>query len=52
MKTTLFQVCKQAVFPKFSKNPPGSFHVTLAGVFDVNHNIIEVHDDINIKFFR
>ena len=52
MKMTLFQVGKQAVFPEFSKDLPDSFHVTLAGVFGVNHDVIEVHDNKNIKFFR
>ena len=51
MKTTLFQVGKQAVFPEFSEDPPDNFHVTLAGVFDVNQDVIKVHDDNNIKFF-
>ena len=52
MKTTLFQVGKQAVFLEFPKNPQDSFHVTLSGVFGVNQNVIEVHDNENIKFFR
>ena len=52
MKTTLFQVGKQAVFPEFSEDPPDSFHVNLAGVFGVNQDVIKVHDDENIKFFR
>ena len=51
MKMTLFQVGKQAVFPEFSKDLPDSFHVTLAGVFGINQDIIKVHDDENIKFF-
>ena len=51
MKTTLFQVGKQAVFPEFSEDPPDSFYVTLAGVFSVNQDVIEVHNNENIKFF-
>ena len=51
MKATIFQVGKQAVFPEFSKDPLNSFHVTLASVFSVNQDIIEVHDNKNIKFF-
>ena len=49
---TLFQVSKQAVFPEFIKDPPDSFYVTLAGVFGINQDVIEVHNDQNIKFFR
>ena len=52
MKTTLFQVDKQAVFPEFFKDLPDSFYMTLPGIFDVNQNVIEVHNDENIKFFR
>ena len=52
MKTTLFQVGKQDVFLVFSEDPPDSFHVTLAGVFDVNQDVIEVHNHENIKFFN
>ena len=52
MKTTLFQVGKQAVFPKFSEHPPDSFHVTLASVFNVNQDVIKLHNDENIMFFR
>ena len=39
------------MFPEFSEDPPGSFHVTLAGVFGINQDVIEVYDDKNIKFF-
>ena len=39
------------MFPKFSKDPPNAFYVTLAGVFGVNQDIIEVHEDENIKMF-
>ena len=52
MKTTLSQVNKQAVFPEFSKDSPDSFHVTLAGVFGINQDVIEVDDNENIKFFH
>ena len=52
MKTTIFQVGKQAVFPMFFEDPPDSFYVTLAGVFGVNQDVIEVYDDKNIKFLR
>ena len=52
MKTTLFQIAKQVVFPEFSKDPPDSFYVTLASVFDINQDVIEVHNDENIKFFH
>ena len=52
MKTTLFQVAKQAIFLEFSKGPPKSFYVTLASLFSVNQDVIEVHNDENIKFFH
>ena len=51
MKTKLFQVDKQGVFPDFFKNSLDSFYITLTSVFGVNHNVIEVHGDKNIKFF-
>ena len=51
MKTILFQVGKQAVFPEFSKDLPDSFHVTLAGTFSINQDVIEIYNDKNIKFF-
>ena len=39
------------MFLEFSKNPSDGFNVTLTGVFDINQNIIKVHNDKNIKFF-
>ena len=51
MKIILFQVNKQAVFSEFSEDLLYSFHVTLAGVFGVNQDVIKVYDDKNIKFF-
>ena len=51
MKTTLFQVGKQAMFPEFFENPLDSFHVTVAGVFGINQEVIKVHDNENLKFF-
>ena len=35
-----------------SKNLLDGFYVTLAGVFGINQDIIKVHNDQNIKFFR
>ena len=52
MKTTLFQVGKQAVFLEFCEDLPNSFHVTLTGVYGINQNVIKVHNDENIMFFR
>ena len=52
MKTTLFQFCKEAVFPEFSEDLQDSFYVILAIDFGVNQEVIEVQDDENIKFFR
>ena len=52
MKTSLFQVSKQAVFPEFSEDPTDSFDVTLAGIFGVNQDVIDIYDNKNIKFFR
>ena len=52
MKITLFQVGKQTVFLKFAKNLSDSFYITLASIIGMNQNIIEVHNDKNIKFFR
>ena len=39
------------MFSKFSEDLPDSFHVTLASVFAINLDIIEIQDDENIKFF-
>ena len=51
MKTTLFQVGKQAIFLEFSKDLPEGFYVTLAGVFVINQDVIKVYNNENIKFF-
>ena len=39
------------MFPEFSEDLLDSFHVTLADVFGINQDVIEVNDDENIKFF-
>ena len=39
------------MFLEFSEDLPDNFHVTLAGIFSVNQDVIEVHDDENIKFY-
>ena len=51
MKIIFFQIGKQVVFPEFSKDQPDNFYVTIAGVSDVNQNVIKVYDDENIKLF-
>ena len=39
------------MFLEFSKDPLNGFYDSLAGVFALNQNVIEVHNDKNIKFF-
>ena len=51
IKTILFQVGKQVVFPKLSKDSSDSFYMILAGVLSVNCDIIKVENNKNIKFF-
>ena len=51
IKITLFQVCKQVVFFKFSQNLSHSFHITLFSIFEQNKDIIIIYNDKNIKFF-
>ena len=51
MKTTHFQVGKKVLFPEFYENQVYGCHVTLAGIFSVNQEVIKVYDDKNIMFF-
>ena len=51
MKGILLQVGKITVFSVFFENLLNSFHVILAGVFEVNQNVIKVYNEKNIKYF-
>ena len=50
METTLLEVGKKAVFPQFLKNPLDGIDVSLAWVFGVDEDVIEVNNDEDIEF--
>ena len=52
IKTTPFQVGKQALFLVFFRNLLDSFHVILAYIFIIYQDVIKIHDNKNIKFFH
>ena len=39
------------MFLKFFEDLINGFHITLAGIFSINQNVIKVHNDKNVKFF-
>ena len=47
---TLFEVGKKAVFPQFLKNLSNGIEVSLAWVFVVDEDVIEVNNDEDIEF--
>ena len=51
MELALFQIGKETVFPKILKYLLKSFNISLAGIFVMNQNIVQVYLDKNIKFF-
>ena len=51
MEMTLFQVGKQAILPETIKHPPHRFHLTLALVLGIDEDVIQVHDNEDIKLF-
>ena len=52
MKTTLLELGKKAVFLQFLNNPLNDIDVSLAWVFGVDEEVINVNSDENIKFLR
>ena len=51
MKTTLFKVGKKAMFPQFVQHPLDSINVSLACIFSIDQDVIQVDDHENIEFF-
>ena len=52
VKTTLFEVAKKTIFPKFLENPSNGIDVSLAWVFGVNKDVIKVNNNKDIKFLN
>ena len=50
MKTTLLEVGKNAVFSPFLKNLSNVINVSLACVFRIDKDVIEVNNDKDIEF--
>ena len=50
MKTTLLEVGKKAIFLQFFENSLNSIDVSLAWVFGLDEDVIEINNDKNIKF--
>ena len=51
MKMTLFEVGKKAVFPQFVQHPADSIDVSLACIFGVDQDVIQVNNHENVEFF-
>ena len=51
MKATLFENGKKAVFPQFVQHPADSIDVSLARIFGVNQDIIQINNHKNVEFF-
>ena len=51
MKLTLLQISKQVVFSQNIQIPLHVIHASLAWFLSVDKNVIQIHNDKNIKFF-
>ena len=51
MKTTLFEFGKKAVFSRFIQHLVDSIDMSLACIFIVDQNVIQVNNHENVKFF-
>ena len=51
MKPTLLQIGKQAIFPQNLQDPPHCFYVTLILILSVDEDVIQIHNDKDIKLF-
>lgn len=51
MKLTFFQVSKELVLSELIKDPAYGFYVWLAWIFGINQNVIQIHNEKNIKLF-
>ena len=52
MKSTFLQISIQRKFPQLVKNPTHYLDVVFSLVFGVDEDIIQIHNDKNIEFFR
>lgn len=50
METILFQICKKFMFLKLIQNLTHGFNIWLAGVFDIDQNIVQIYDNKNVNF--
>ena len=50
METAFLEVGKKAVFLQFLENPSNGIDVSLAWVFGIDEDVIEVNNDKNIEF--
>ena len=51
MEPTLLQIGKQTIFPQNLQDPPYCFYVTLTLILSVDEDVIQIHNDENIKLF-
>ena len=49
MKSILLQVGKKSVPPQNIQHPPYSLYVTLAQIFDIDENVIQVNDNKDLE---
>ena len=49
MKPTLLEVGKQAIFPQYIQDLPHGFHVIPSLILSVDEDVIQIHDDKDIK---
>ena len=51
MEPTSLHIGKQAIFPQKIQYPPRGLHVTLTLILSVDKDVIQIHDDKDIKLF-
>ena len=49
MESTLLQIGKQAIFSQNLQDSPYCFHVTLTLILSVDEDVIQIHNNKNIK---
>lgn len=52
IKSTFYYISKELEFLKLVKNQTYGFYMWLAWLLDINQNIIQIHNDKNIKLFN
>ena len=51
MEPTLLQIGKQVIFPQKVQYLPHGFYVTLTLILSIDEDMIQIHNDEDIKFF-